>query len=167
MLSHLEQQTHWTWKQNSLSDGPQACFLWALHQRSQSDDTEAHERGVFYHWRVSQNFTCKKNCFTVCLYSPWVSPQCRKHGFDPWIERSPGERAGNPLQYSCLRNPMHRGTWWTILHAVTKWWTWLSDWAHTCTLGRNIISHYWTYCLWSGSLEADLEMRIPVQEIHE
>jgi len=35
-------------------------------------------------------------------------------------EKSPGEGHGNPLQYSCLENPMDRGAWWTIVHMVTK-----------------------------------------------
>ena len=34
--------------------------------------------------------------------------------------RSPGEGDGNPLQYSCLENPMDRGTWWATVHGVTK-----------------------------------------------
>jgi len=33
------------------------------------------------------------------------------------------EGNGNPLQYSCLENPMDRGAWWAIVHAVTKSWT--------------------------------------------
>ena len=33
-------------------------------------------------------------------------------GSIPGLERSPGERNGNPLQYSCLENSMDRGTWW-------------------------------------------------------
>ena len=33
---------------------------------------------------------------------------------------SPGERNSNPLQYSCLENSMDRGTWWAIVHGVTK-----------------------------------------------
>ena len=36
---------------------------------------------------------------------------------------SPGERHGNPLQYSCLENPMNRGAWWTTVHGVAKSWT--------------------------------------------
>ena len=36
---------------------------------------------------------------------------CRGRGFRPWAGRSPGERNGNPLQYSCLGNPMDRGAW--------------------------------------------------------
>ena len=33
-------------------------------------------------------------------------------GLIPGSERSPGERNGHPLQYSCLGNPMERGAWW-------------------------------------------------------
>ena len=39
------------------------------------------------------------------------------------LERSPGERNGNPLQYSCLGSCMDRGTWRGIVHGVTKSWT--------------------------------------------
>ena len=34
--------------------------------------------------------------------------------------RSPGEGNGNPLEYSCLRNPMERGAWWAAVHGVAK-----------------------------------------------
>ena len=37
------------------------------------------------------------------------------------------EGNGNPLQYSCLENPMGRGAWWAILHGVAKSRTRLSD----------------------------------------
>ena len=46
--------------------------------------------------------------------------QCRRPGFDPWLGRSPGERNGNPLQYSCLKNPMDRGSWRATVHGVTE-----------------------------------------------
>ena len=36
------------------------------------------------------------------------------------LGRSPGERNDNPLQYSCLGNPMERGAWRAIVHAVAK-----------------------------------------------
>ena len=36
------------------------------------------------------------------------------------IEKSPGEGNGNPLQYSCLRNPMDRGAWQVTVHGVAK-----------------------------------------------
>ena len=40
--------------------------------------------------------------------------------------RSPGEGNGNPLQYSCLENPMDRGAWGATVHGVTKSQTRLS-----------------------------------------
>ena len=33
----------------------------------------------------------------------------------PGLGRSPGEGNGNPLQYSCLENPLDRGTWWATV----------------------------------------------------
>ena len=41
-------------------------------------------------------------------------------GSIPGWGRSPGEGNGNPLQYSCLRNPMDRGAWWATVHGVTE-----------------------------------------------
>ena len=42
-------------------------------------------------------------------------------------EHPPGEGNGNPLQYSCLENPMDGGVWWATVHGVAKSWTRLSD----------------------------------------
>ena len=41
-------------------------------------------------------------------------------GLIPGSERSPGEGNGNPLQYSCLKNPMDRGAWWATVHGVVR-----------------------------------------------
>ena len=41
---------------------------------------------------------------SVCL-------QCGRPGFNPWVGKFPGEGNGNPLQYSCLENPMDGGAW--------------------------------------------------------
>jgi len=48
-------------------------------------------------------------------------------GSIPGSGRSPGEGNGNPLQYSCLENPMDRGAWWATVHGVTKSRTRLSN----------------------------------------
>jgi len=39
-------------------------------------------------------------------------------GSIPGLERSPGRRKGNPLQDSCLENPMDRGAWWATVQKV-------------------------------------------------
>ena len=45
----------------------------------------------------------------------------------PGSGRSPGEGNGNPLQYSCLGNPMDSGAWWATVHGISKSWTSLSN----------------------------------------
>ena len=74
----------------------------------------------------------------------WLSSQeadCNaggtKDGSVPGSGRSPGEGNGNPLQYSCLENPVDRGTWWAIVHGFEKSQTrlrWLSR--HVQSWGR-------------------------------
>ena len=41
-------------------------------------------------------------------------------GSTPGRGRSPREGNGNPLQYSCLENPVERGDWWAMVHTVSK-----------------------------------------------
>ena len=53
--------------------------------------------------------------------------KCKKYSSIPGSGKSSGEATGNPLQYSCLGNPMDRGTWWATVHRITKSQTQLSD----------------------------------------
>ena len=41
-------------------------------------------------------------------------------GFIPGLGRAPRAGNGNPLQYSCLENPMDRSNWWATVHEVAK-----------------------------------------------
>ena len=52
--------------------------------------------------------------------SPVNAGDARDVGSIPGLGRYPGERNGNPLQYSCLGNPMDRGAWWATVHVVAK-----------------------------------------------
>ena len=56
-----------------------------------------------------------------------IVPNAGDLGLIPGSGRVPGEGNGNPLQYSCLENPMDRGAWWATVHGVTESWTRLSD----------------------------------------
>ena len=65
----------------------------------------------------------------VCKYTSghlqWLGGKdstcdARDMGLIPGWERSPGGGHGNPLQYSCLENPMDGGAWWAIVHRVAK-----------------------------------------------
>ena len=54
-------------------------------------------------------------------------------GSIPRSGRSPGKGNSNPLQYSCLENPMDGGAWWATVHGVAKSRTRLSDFTFTFT----------------------------------
>ena len=65
----------------------------------------------------------------------------------PELGRSPGGGHGNPLQYSCLENPMDRGACQATVRGVAKSWTRLSDWTelNVCVHSRSLWS-YLTFC---------------------
>ena len=54
---------------------------------------------------------------------PANAKDVRNAGSIPEWGRSPGGGHGNPLQYSCLENPMNRGAWQTMVHRVAQSWT--------------------------------------------
>ena len=56
-------------------------------------------------------------------------------GWIPGLGRSPGEGNGNPLQYSCLENPMDRGAWRATVHGVAKSRIRLSDFTQEIFFG--------------------------------
>ena len=62
----------------------------------------------------------------------------------PGSGRSPGEGNGNPLQYSCLENPIERGDWWTTVQGVVKSQTRLSGFTftfHSHALEKEMATH--------------------------
>ena len=72
---------------------------------------------------------CKVSCVCVCVCVPsfpggsgvkYPSAKAGDAALIPGLGRSLEERNGNPLQYSCLGNPMDRGAWWAAIHGVTK-----------------------------------------------
>ena len=80
-------------------------FLWVYTQRWNS-------------WVASQLVLVVKNL-------PANAGELGDVDFSPGSGRSHGEGHSNPLQDSCLENPMDRGAWWAIVHRVSKSSTWL------------------------------------------
>ena len=58
----------------------------------------------------------------VLQEAQWVKnlPAVQEMHFDPWVRKIPWRRDGNPLQYSCLKNPMGRGASQATVHWVTE-----------------------------------------------
>ena len=54
---------------------------------------------------------------------PANAGDARDRGSIPGSGRSPGGGHGNPLQYSCLENPIDRGAWWATVQRVAQSWT--------------------------------------------
>ena len=69
---------------------------------------------------------CVKLCYgtsqvvLVVKNPPANAGDVRDSGLILGSGRSTGEGNGNPFQYSCLGNPMDRGTWWATLHRITE-----------------------------------------------
>ena len=92
----------------------------------------------------------------------------RDMGSIPGSGKFTGGGHGNPLQYSCLENPMDRGAWWATVHWVTKSRTPLSD--QTGVLGQILLKGF--SCAWppssrnpvkSRALESDRQTWVGIQ----
>ena len=58
---------------------------------------------------------------SICGKEP--AYQCRRlkrRGFDPWVRKIPWRKTWQPIQYSCLENPMDREAWQATIHRVAK-----------------------------------------------
>ena len=58
--------------------------------------------------------------FPVSSVAKSMTANAGDMGLIPGSGRSLGEGNGNPFQYSCLGNPMDRGSWWATVHRVAK-----------------------------------------------
>ena len=73
---------------------------------------------------------CRQILYQLSLVeSIWL--QCKIPGSISGSKTCPGEGNGNPLQYSCLENPMDGGAWQAAVHEVAKIRTRLSDFTHS------------------------------------
>ena len=105
----------WTWPSQTWSpdSGLDARLTWLEINRGQWD------------WAFQVVLVVKNLCANA--------GDVRDAGLMPGFRRSPGGGNGNPLQYSCMENPMDRGDWQAMVSRVAKSWTqlkWLSKHAH-------------------------------------
>ena len=87
-----------------------------------------------FHFSVTQLFYLQNGCTTYMIGGFPGSSDGQASAYNagdlgsiPGSGRPPGEGNGNPLQYSCLENPMDQGAWWATVHGVAKSQTQLSD----------------------------------------
>ena len=112
----------WTWLSNWAHIHSQGCIakmmkLQELLQEALPDDT--------HHRFFMVNISLRRNV-------GWWGPSKAKFPkFFLWAKGMYGEGNGNPLQYSCLENPMDGGAWWAAVHGVARSLTWLSNFTFT------------------------------------
>ena len=90
-----------------------SIFTWVI-------STLSHRRNIFImsyrkQWAAQVALVIKK--------PPASAGDVRDVSLIPGSGRSPGGGNGNPLQYSCLENPMDRGAWWATAYRVAESWT--------------------------------------------
>ena len=113
-----------TWKVTRISIQPHSPSLkggeWGLCEPLKAKGLEqgCKQRANIYLLRASQVVWVVKNL-------PVNAGDIKDAGLIPRLERSPRRGNGNPLQYSCLENPVDRGVWWVSVHRVAKGQTWL------------------------------------------
>ena len=71
-------------------------------------------------WQPQETSTGPSQVALVVKNPPANAGDTRDASLIPGSGRSPGGGHGNPLQYSCLENPMNRGAWQAAVHGVTK-----------------------------------------------
>ena len=114
-----------------------ACFEQIASKCSATNTNQLNPRDPNPCWLRS----CFRKANQPTLCAGWISvlyqgfpggPDSKESAYNtgdlasvPWLGKSPGEGNGNPLQYSCLENPMDRGAWRASVHGVTKSRTWL------------------------------------------
>ena len=101
------------------------CKLWVFHKYSQLNGDIAKEKRDSS--KGNESYGLRQG--RASSMAQWVkNPPAMKETQETCVGslglRSSGEGNGNPLQYSCLENPMDREAWWTIVHGVTKSLKW-------------------------------------------
>ena len=137
-----------------------ACFEQMASKCSATNTNQLNPRDPNPCWLRS----CFRKANQPTLCSGWISvlyqgflggPDSKESAYNtgdlasiPWLGKSPGEGNGNPLQYSCLENPMDGGAWRASVHGVTESRTWLCD--ATFTLSPVLKPLTAPVVLWTG-----------------
>ena len=123
-------------KTKIMASGP--ITSWKKHRET----VETVTNFIFLGSKITADGDCSheiKRCLLLGVFFPGGSEvkvsACNAGdlGSIPGSGRFLGEGNGNPLQYSCLENPMDGRAWWATVLEVAKSWTWLSDFTFTFT----------------------------------
>ena len=118
------------------------------------------QAGGVFNPLLAQGTRCSPPCFCYWAIHRWEHSPCERTGGSdgkapackvgdagpiPGSGRSPAEGNGNPLQHSCLENPMDRAAWRATVHGVAKSQTRLSDFTFLLSTGKIEVPHFNSY----------------------
>ena len=129
----------------------QFYFTWILKYFNRSRDEGIIELYLFVYCLWSYSFFYDFLGGSVVKNPPANVGDSGDTSSIPGSGKSLGGGNDNPLQYSCLGNPMDRGAWWATVHETTKSQTQLSDWARTLLFSI----HRWFFYLKCKGYEKD------------
>ena len=75
---------------------------------------------IYNMWYIAHSMVQASQVMPVVNNPPANAGDARDKGSVPGLGRSPGRGHGNPLQDSCLENPVDRGAWWATVHRVAE-----------------------------------------------
>ena len=111
---------------DSLSSWMHSLNIWGMDTQDRHGPANLFIDVVQHSYSLPSEFTFSIIYWvTICQMSHGKESACDAGdlGLIPGLGLSPGEGRDDPLQYSCLENPMNRGAWQAMVHDVAKSWT--------------------------------------------
>ena len=154
---------------------PLTCRVSSVGARNKAGDHEYLQENI----NLKQNNKLKRASQAALMVKnpPANASKGRNVGLIPGWGRSPGEGHSNPLQYSCMENPIDKGAWWASVYGVAQSRTQLKRLSSSssieifsnylwnsflcklrgcvcaCVLSRLVVSHsLWPHGLWPARL---------------
>ena len=106
---------------NTEKNTTELCGLWRVEEDTGGEVHWGYSEESLKCWDENFELNFLVNCGCPCSSVDKESAcSAGDPGSSPGLGRSPGEGNGNPLQYPCLENLMHRGAWWAAVYGVAK-----------------------------------------------
>jgi len=94
--------------------------IWWVTVHGVAKESDTTEQLTHTHTHTHTHTIVWSSQVVQCRRLPVNAEDSKNAGLIPGLGRFPREGNGNPFQYSCLENPMDRGTWWATVHGVAK-----------------------------------------------
>ena len=141
----------WFWSVPSSTDGKQCILM--VQSRHSGARWDSNLSSTTSQVALPRRYLMGTQMLLMVMNPPASAGDARDVSSIPGLGRSPGGGHGNPLQYSCLENPMDRGAWQATVHGVEKSRTQLKRLSTHVTPSTSCVSGRNPFTFVSSSLE--------------